>query len=65
MSAINLFATSIKAYLGQLGNQSREVQFIKDGNFLHLTLRVSPTGLIHRIICKFSLIQLINKFHKY
>ena len=61
---MNLLATSMRAYLGQLGNQSIEVQLINDGNFLHLTLSVYPTGLIHKIICKFYLIQFINKFHK-
>lgn len=40
ISAINLFATSIKAYFGQLGNQSIDVQLINEGNFLHLTLNV-------------------------
>ncbi len=40
MSAMKLFATSINAYFGQLGNQSSEVQLIRDGNFLHLTLKV-------------------------
>lgn len=65
ISEMNLLATSIKAYLGQLGNQSKEVQLIRDGNFLHLTLNVYPTGLMHKIMCKFSLMQLMNKFHKY
>jgi hypothetical protein len=46
---MNLFATLINASLGQLGNQSSEQQLIKEGNFLHLTLNCSPTGLIHRI----------------
>ena len=65
MSAMNLLATSISASLGQLGNQSKEVQLMSDGNFLHLTLNVYPTGLIHKMMCRFSLIQLMNKFHKY
>ncbi len=65
ISAMNLFATSIKASFGQLGNQSKDVQLINDGNFLHLTLNVSPTGLIHKIIWRFYLMQFINRFHKY
>ena len=64
MFFMNLLATSIKASFGQLGNQSREQQLIKEGNFLHRTLNNYPTGLIHRIICKFYLIQLMNKFHR-
>lgn len=65
MSSMNLLATSIKAYFGQLGNQSKDVQFISEGNFLQRTLNVSPTGLMQRMMCRFYLIQLMNRFHKY
>ena len=47
---MNLFATSKRAYLGQLGNQSNEQQFINEGNLRQRTRRSSPTGLMQRII---------------
>lgn len=58
----NLFATESRASFGQGGNQSRVQQFTREGNFLHLTLRASPTGDIHKIICKCSLTLSTKKF---
>lgn len=52
VSLANIFvATSINAYSGQLENQSRVQQSTIAGNFLHLILKASPTGLIHKTIC--------------
>ncbi len=51
----NSLDTKRRAYSGHLLNQSSVQQFTKDGNYLHLTRKVSPTGDIHRQICKFSL----------
>lgn len=48
-SCKNLDATSIKASLGHGWNQSTEVELIIPGNFLALTLIVSPTGEKHKI----------------
>ena len=54
ISEINLLATEISASSLQLLNQSIVQQLIKDGNFLDLTLRLSPAGLIQRTVCKFD-----------
>ena len=40
ISLMNLLATSMRAYFGQAGNQSREVQLIKEGNLRHRTRNV-------------------------
>jgi hypothetical protein len=48
-------ATLIKAYSGQEKNQFIVQQLTNPGNFLHLTLRESPIGLIDRIMCSLSL----------
>jgi hypothetical protein len=53
--------TNKRAYSGHLLNQSKRQQLTNDGNYLHLILRVSPTGDIHKQICKFSLTLEINK----
>lgn len=42
--------TNSNAYSGHLLNQSKVQQFTSDGNYLHLILRVSPTGDIHKQI---------------
>lgn len=51
----NSLDTKRRAYSGHLLNQSSVQQFTRDGNYLHLTRNVSPTGDIQRQICKFSL----------
>jgi len=53
--------TNRSAYSGHLLNQSKVQQLTREGNCLHLILRVSPTGDIQRQICKFSLTLAINK----
>lgn len=59
----NLFATSCNASLGQLVNQSRVQQFTKLGNLRHLTRSYSPTGLMHKTICRLFLTPSTKKFH--
>lgn len=63
MFLINLLATSIKAYLGQLGNQSSEQQFINEGNFRQRTRSCYPTGLMQSITWRFYRIELMKQFH--
>jgi len=45
----------LKASSGHGKNQSRVVQLTKPGKVLILRLNPSPTGLIHKTKCKFSL----------
>lgn len=61
---MNLFATYSNAYFGQFGNQSSEQQLINDGNLRHLTRSCSPTGLMHKIMCKFYRMPLMNRFQR-
>ena len=49
ISVIDLAETAVKAVSGHSWNQSIDVPDKIDGNFLALTLKVSPTGDIHRI----------------
>ena len=49
----NRSATEHKASRGHGKNQSNAVQLINAGNFLHLTLNASPTGLIHKTTWRF------------
>jgi membrane-associated HD superfamily phosphohydrolase len=53
--------TKRRAYSGHLLNQSKVQQLTREGNYLHLILKVSPTGDMQRQICKFSLTLEINK----
>lgn len=57
-----LLATSYNAYLGHPANHINVEQFITDGNFLHLNLKESPTGDIHKTTCKFSRMLFIKIF---
>ena len=57
----NSLETKSKAYSGHLLNQSSVQQLTSDGNCLHLTLRVSPTGLIQRQMWRYSLTLSMNK----
>lgn len=55
-SSLNFWvATEIKASLGQDENTSRAQQSTKEGNIRQRILRESPTGDIHKIICKLFL----------
>lgn len=49
-----LSATENSASAGHDANQSKVQQSMREGNLRHLTLKASPTGLIHNIICRFS-----------
>jgi len=53
-------ATKRRASSGHLENQSRVKQLISEGNWRHLTLKVSPTGDIHKQICRFSRTLLVK-----
>ena len=48
----NFSETEYNASSGQLANQSNVEQSTKEGNYLHLIRKLSPTGDIHNIICK-------------
>jgi hypothetical protein len=48
ISLKNSELTYKRASSGHLLNQSRVQQLTRDGNIRHLTLRVSPTGDMHR-----------------
>ena len=61
---MNFLATVVNASNVQLSNQSIVQQLMRDGNFRHLTLKLSPAGLIHNTICRFDLILEIKKDHK-
>mmetsp|Transcript_26927 Transcript_26927/g.4926 ORF Transcript_26927/g.4926 Transcript_26927/m.4926 type:complete len:83 (-) Transcript_26927:7336-7584(-) len=50
-----LLATLIKASSGHAFTQLIVQQLTKEGKSLILILRVSPIGLMHSTICKFSL----------
>ena len=50
----NYFATETSASYGQLLNQSRVQQFIRDGNIRERTLSCSPTGDMQRMMWKLS-----------
>ena len=52
--------TKSSASSGQLVNQSSVQQLTMDGNYLHRSLRSSPTGDMHRQMWKFSLTLVTN-----
>jgi hypothetical protein len=47
-------ATSSNAYLGQLEKHMLVQQLTREGNFRQRTRRVSPTGLMHRMMWRLS-----------
>jgi len=52
---IELIAVDLRASSGHGKNQSIVVQLTNPGKVLILRLKLSPTGLIQRTKCKFSL----------
>lgn len=56
--------TETKASSGQGKNQSIVHSLNKAGNFLALSLNLTPTGEKAKTICKLSLTLSIKKFHK-
>lgn len=63
-SSKNLIATDTKASCGHSWNQFIDVQLIRAGNFLDLTLKVDPTGEKHNTTFSCFLTRSIKNFQQ-